>query len=197
MNSSLVDALDSWDHPNALTGARSVHRWARDAPDAVAVIDTQHCYTDANVALLIVKTVNYLEPPSLPPGAIVGIQCSSRYMTLVLILTCECLGAATVSFVASEERQERSARTLPFTLPRGKQRGDQQIAQRLAPDQRLHHRDRPNPGHRGRPQMPRFPARAGCARTHHQDLGDDEAAENHVQNQRHHLACHRHIEDHL
>ncbi|MDR3529779.1 MAG: hypothetical protein P4L90_04350 [Rhodopila sp.] len=96
MNEALVDHIDS------LTSAQSVLRWARETPHAIAVIETQFRYTYADLAALIVKTAKVLRPSVTRPGALVGIECGSRYMHLVLVLACECLGANTVSFVPPE-----------------------------------------------------------------------------------------------
>jgi acyl-coenzyme A synthetase/AMP-(fatty) acid ligase len=87
---------------NSPTGAQSVWRWARDTPTAIAVIEAGYQYTYANVAELIVRMVALLRSFDVAPGTIVGIECSSRYLHLVLILACECLGAATVSLAATE-----------------------------------------------------------------------------------------------
>ena len=54
------------------------------------------------MAALVVRMTKHLSAAGLEPGSIAGIECSSRYVHLVLILACECLGLTTTSFVAPE-----------------------------------------------------------------------------------------------
>ncbi len=84
------------------TGAQSLSRWARETPQAVAVVEGGYRYSYAEMGALVVRMAKHLMAMGLPPDAIAGIECSSRYVHLVLILACECLGLTTTSFVAPE-----------------------------------------------------------------------------------------------
>jgi acyl-CoA synthetase (AMP-forming)/AMP-acid ligase II len=86
----------------ARTGARGARYWARTTPGAIAVVEAGYRYPYADMTALIVKTVKHLQALALPVEPTIGIECSSRFMHLVLILACECLGATTVSFVPSD-----------------------------------------------------------------------------------------------
>jgi acyl-coenzyme A synthetase/AMP-(fatty) acid ligase len=84
------------------TGARSLAWWAHRTPHAIAVAEADYRYSYADMAALVVRMTKHLSAAGLTPGSIAGIECSSRYVHLVLILACECLGLATTSFVAQE-----------------------------------------------------------------------------------------------
>ncbi len=84
------------------TGAQALAYWAQQTPHAIAVVEADYRYTYANMAALVVGMAKHVSAAGLAPGSIVGIECSSRYVHLVMILACECLGLTTTSFVASE-----------------------------------------------------------------------------------------------
>ncbi len=84
------------------TGAQSLAYWARQTPHAIAVGEADYRYTYADMAALVVRMTKHLSAAGLEPGSIAGIECSSRYVHLVMILACECLGLTTTSFVSQE-----------------------------------------------------------------------------------------------
>jgi acyl-coenzyme A synthetase/AMP-(fatty) acid ligase len=86
----------------AWTGSQSLAHWAKRAPHAIAATESGQRYTYGDMAGLVVRMAKHLSVSGLSPGSIVGIECSSRYIELVMILACECLGLITTSFVASE-----------------------------------------------------------------------------------------------
>ena len=85
-----------------VTSAQSVARWARERPDAVAVTERGMRFTYRDLATLIIQTTKYLDAQGVRSDMIVGIECSIRYLHLALIMACECLGATTVSLLASD-----------------------------------------------------------------------------------------------
>ncbi len=78
------------------TGAYSVARWCREAPQAIAVIENDVSYSYAMLATNIVQAARSLAAAGLRQGMIVGIETNLQYLHLVLILACEILGAAHV-----------------------------------------------------------------------------------------------------
>ncbi|HEX3576166.1 MAG TPA: class I adenylate-forming enzyme family protein [Rhodopila sp.] len=76
--------------------------WARQTPNAIAIVEVGHRYTYADLATLIVKTTKYMRAAGVSPGTIAGIECSSFFMHLVVILACECLGITTTSLAPVE-----------------------------------------------------------------------------------------------
>ncbi|HEY1411481.1 MAG TPA: class I adenylate-forming enzyme family protein [Rhodopila sp.] len=76
--------------------------WARATPHAVALVEAGHPYTYESLATLIVKTTKYMRGQGMSSGTIAGIECSSYFMHLVLILACECLGITTTSLTPVE-----------------------------------------------------------------------------------------------
>jgi acyl-CoA synthetase (AMP-forming)/AMP-acid ligase II len=84
------------------TGAHSAAHWLRRAPHAIAVIEAGYRYTYSDLSTMVVRAVKFLSGSGLQPGAIAAIACGSRYMHMVLILACECLGVATTSLAPSE-----------------------------------------------------------------------------------------------
>src|SRR5437868_996656 len=90
--------------PNNLlpTGAEPVARWSREQPRAVAVIEDNVSWSYATLARNIAQASVVLAASGVKPGMIVGIQCESRYLNLVLLLAGEILGAAHTALVESD-----------------------------------------------------------------------------------------------
>jgi len=76
----------------SMIGAPTVARWARLTPDAVAVREGDAAFTYQVLALDIVRAVVTLRRAGSRRGKIVGIECESRYLHLVLILATEVIG---------------------------------------------------------------------------------------------------------
>ncbi len=76
-----------------MTGAQSVLAWAKKTPQAVAVSYAINKYSYLDLAYHISKFVNELEKLGIKSGTIVGIECTHRYLTLVLILAMEVIKA--------------------------------------------------------------------------------------------------------
>ena len=72
-------------------GARSVAKWAQETPDAVAVTGEGRTRTYAQLAEDVARAVTVLRSKGVGSGTIVGIDCASRHLQLLLILAIEVL----------------------------------------------------------------------------------------------------------
>ncbi len=87
---------------NLPTGAYPVLRWFRERPRAIAVRESNVSFSYADLARNIAQAVKALAAAGVGPKMLVGIECEPRYLSLILILACEVLGAAHVALVASD-----------------------------------------------------------------------------------------------
>jgi acyl-coenzyme A synthetase/AMP-(fatty) acid ligase len=89
-------------HDRLTTAAHHVMHWSREQPRAIAVAEGDISYSYAMLARNIVQAARALAVAGVGSETIVGIECEVRYLHLVLILTCEILGAAHVALIASD-----------------------------------------------------------------------------------------------
>lgn len=76
------------------TGAKAVARWARETPEAIAVVEDDAAYSYATLASNIVQAAGFLRSMGPRPGMIVGIETGIQYLHLNLVLAAEVIGAA-------------------------------------------------------------------------------------------------------
>lgn len=84
------------------SGAQSVLRWARERPEAVAISEGGIAFSYLELARQIAATAAVLEAEGVRAGLIVGLECRSPHLRVVLALACEVLGAVHLSFVAAD-----------------------------------------------------------------------------------------------
>jgi len=84
------------------SGAQSVLKWARERPEAVAISEGGIAFSYLDLARQIAATAAVLEAEGVRTGLIVGIECRSPHLRMVLALACEVLGAVHLSFVPAE-----------------------------------------------------------------------------------------------
>lgn len=80
------------------SGAQSVLKWARERPQAVAVSERGAAFSYLDLARQIAGCAAVLETEGVRAGEIVGLQCQSPHVRVVLALACEVLGATHLSF---------------------------------------------------------------------------------------------------
>lgn len=80
------------------SGARSVLKWARERPEAVAISEPGSVFSYLELARQIAAAAEVLEAEGVRAGLIVGLQCRSPHVRVVLALACEVLGAVHLSF---------------------------------------------------------------------------------------------------
>jgi fatty-acyl-CoA synthase len=85
-----------------LTTTQAIARWARETPNALAVVGGDARVSYRQLAAHIVDTMRYLSAAGVGPGSIVGIEVGSRYVDLLLIVACETIGAAHAPFRTAE-----------------------------------------------------------------------------------------------
>ncbi|MSO99685.1 MAG: long-chain fatty acid--CoA ligase [Acetobacteraceae bacterium] len=83
-------------------GAQAVARWARETPDAVAVVEGVMSWSYRALATHIVQAGVMLRRGGLRPGMVIGIQSELQYSQLVLILATEVTGASHLSLAPSD-----------------------------------------------------------------------------------------------
>ena len=80
------------------SGAQSVLKWARERPEAVAISEGGIAFSYLDLARQIAAAATVLEAEGVRAGLIVGLQCRSPHLRVVLALACEVLGAVHLSF---------------------------------------------------------------------------------------------------
>lgn len=86
----------------------SLAKWARETPDAVAVIEGDVIRTYAQLAEEVARAVAVLRSLGIGGAQVVGIDCESRHLQLVLILAIECLGGAHFVFLGARFQDDAS-----------------------------------------------------------------------------------------
>lgn len=84
--------------PAAPSGAQSVLNWARKRPGSVAISERGTAFSYLDLAGQIAAAAEVLEAEGVRAGMIVGLQCCSPHLRIVLALACEVLGAVHLSF---------------------------------------------------------------------------------------------------
>lgn len=88
--------------PTHLTTPQCILHWINHTPDAIAVSELGRSYTYRDLGGAIVRFTHALRASSVGPGMLVGIECTNRYLHLVIMLACRLVGATTVSLSATE-----------------------------------------------------------------------------------------------
>lgn len=86
--------------PTHLTTPQCILHWIGQTPDAIAVTELGRSYTYRDLGGAIVRFTHALRASSVGPGMLVGIECTNRYLHLVLMLACRLVGATTISLSA-------------------------------------------------------------------------------------------------
>ena len=87
---------------DAATTAQCILHWATRTPHRTAVIEHDRDYSYRQMADSIARFAGALQASGVAPGALVGLECGYRYLHLLLILACEVIGAASLSFSTAD-----------------------------------------------------------------------------------------------
>lgn len=91
-----------------LTGAQSVLKWARISPKETAIVHGAIEYSYFDLAVYITQFVKALEESGVRRGMLVGIQSQDKYLSLILGLSIEVIGAATLFLSKNEIAQSEA-----------------------------------------------------------------------------------------
>jgi acyl-CoA synthetase (AMP-forming)/AMP-acid ligase II len=97
-----IGEKQSMQRPDLGSTARYIAWYARQTPDATAIIEGSFQANYRRMAADLERCVGALEALRIAAGMLVGVETPVRYQHLVLLLACETIGAVTLSLTPTE-----------------------------------------------------------------------------------------------
>ena len=95
--------------PPIPTTTQAILRWAQANPHGVAVLQKGQSYTWLGLALHVAKVRAFLAQAGVQAGQLVVLHCPNAYLSLILLLATESLGAIHASLATQDLRPEHPA----------------------------------------------------------------------------------------